>query len=247
MKITLADFVGTASAEPQLVSLSAVNIKLTTSRLKALEAKIERMKKKPQTEARKKRIKEAKETAKKYTADLKVAQKELKSGDKKPAKGKTAAKPETESKKTVGEHTQKVRDRKAAMQARLKKLLALPKTEANQKKIVGLRYDIKNLSHAMGKAVQKDRDAAQKSKAAGNPDAIIKKIQRLREALVLNRAEIIGDQFGKKRDALNRKRHNMQLDLQEALKAAKAAKIKVPKDDTIRKPIKQKRDRHDEW
>lgn len=101
MKITLADFVGTASAEPQLVSLSAVNIKLTTSRLKALEAKIERMKKKPQTEARKQRIKEAKATVKTYTAALKAAQKELKSGDKKPAKtakGKVAAKPATKTK-----------------------------------------------------------------------------------------------------------------------------------------------------
>ncbi len=167
-------------------------------------------------------------------------------GAAKPAGKKTAAKPAA-TKKGVGEHEQKVRDRKAAMRDRIKALRAMPKTESRQKKINGLVFDLKRMGGALQKAVNKDRAAAQKSKAAADPTALIKKIERIRDALVMNRADIIGDRWGKKRDALNRKRHNLQLDLKEALKAAKAAKVKVPKDTTVRKPIRQKPDRHDEW
>lgn len=257
IQIAVVDLVASASAAPRIhhvdfMSLSAHNPTVVKGKIESLTAKIERIKAKPKTEARTRRMAEVK----KRVGELKVllkeaikAEKDKPKGDAKLAKKgrkaeQTAEKP---AGKKVGEHTQKVLDRKAAMRERIKKLRALPKSDANTKKINGLNFDLKRMGHAMTTAAKKDRAASQKAKAAGNPDALIKKIQRLREALVLNRAERIGDRWGKKRDQLNRKAHNLQLDLKEALKAAKAAKVKVPKDDTVRKPIKQKPDRHDEW
>jgi hypothetical protein len=98
MKIALADFVGTASAETQLVSLSAGNPVTIKAKIESLTAKYGRMKAKAQTPARKERMGATKISISKLKAALKVAEKEAKG---KPYKKSSKAAPAMATKKTT--------------------------------------------------------------------------------------------------------------------------------------------------